>query len=337
MKIKELRLKLKVLRQRVETLLLSGGRNFDPGQTQQLFITFLDYQEKLKRLFPSLFAEQVYYPIPLPSQTTDFDGRGYFTREQLKSLLFEIFAYQTLLTEADIDMSGINELRNRLQFFLDEIHNTMSVEPRLVEVYQAIIEELNTTLEDDFSKYRLTVFYSSDDEGIVYGDGQTLRIQAKTLKTRLDDLLNDTQSKKAQGAHDIIAIRSSIKNHLRASFGSKKPINEAEIRDAIENILRISEISTHKEQDRIGYSTGSTIPDLTIEELSLAIEAKLCNRLARVKETIEEINSDITAYQTRYENMLFVVYDLSGNISDVQKYTADFEKNKGVMVEVVKH
>jgi hypothetical protein len=60
----------------------------------------------------------------------------------------------------------------------------------------------------------------------------------------------------------------------------------------------------------VPYSTKRYIPDFTFDSLGLAVEIKLCNRPGREKEIIDEINSDIVGYQSSYERILFVIYDL---------------------------
>ena len=50
---------------------------------------------------------------------------------------------------------------------------------------------------------------------------------------------------------------------------------------------------------------------------------------------IDEINGDIPAYQTRYENVIFAIYDL-GFIRDVAEFKGSIERNTNVYVVIVK-
>lgn len=100
--------------------------------------------------------------------------------------------------------------------------------------------------------------------------------------------------------------------------------------------MNVLQTDVKREQDHIPVSVSSRIPDFTIDDLSLAIEAKVCDSKNRVRELVEEITSDITSYKARYSNILFVVYDIGGFINDEPKFINDFEKNKGVMVLVIK-
>ena len=50
----------------------------------------------------------------------------------------------------------------------------------------------------------------------------------------------------------------------------------------------------------------------------------------------EEINADISAYKTKWKNLLFVIYDL-GVINDPYKFQTENIKLFGISVRVIKH
>jgi len=113
------------------------------------------------------------------------------------------------------------------------------------------------------------------------------------------------------------------------------PKNEKEVQDAFENLLVGAQISYSREADRIEYSSKTYVPDFTLPQIDLAIDMKLCKEPGREKEIIAEINDDILAYQTKYGNILFVVYDV-GQIRDVERFAASFERHQNVVMRVVK-
>jgi len=115
-----------------------------------------------------------------------------------------------------------------------------------------------------------------------------------------------------------------------------KPSSEKEIQDAFESILIGAEIAYSRESDSIEYSSKTYKPDFTMPKINLAIEIKLCSKDGKEKGIIAEINDDILAYQTKYGNLMFVIYDL-GYIRDVDRFIDSFEKNKNVIVRIVKH
>ena len=72
-----------------------------------------------------------------------------------------------------------------------------------------------------------------------------------------------------------------------------------------------------------------------LPKLKLCIEVKLIKDKNRKSKVIEEINSDITAYQKKYEHILFIVYDL-GTIRDEIEFKRDIEANERNSVIILK-
>lgn len=133
----------------------------------------------------------------------------------------------------------------------------------------------------------------------------------------------------------IIKVLNLVERKLRKLVRGV-PKREVEVQDALENLLIAADLDYSRESDAIEYSSKTYTPDFTLARLDLAIEAKLCPKPEREKELIPEINDDILAYQTKYGNLLFVVYDL-GFIRDVERFASSFEGSENVLVRVVKH
>jgi len=51
---------------------------------------------------------------------------------------------------------------------------------------------------------------------------------------------------------------------------------------------------------------------------------------------VDEINSDIRTYGSRYDRQLYVIYDIS-TIRDETEFKKDLENTPGVSVLVIKH
>jgi hypothetical protein len=115
-----------------------------------------------------------------------------------------------------------------------------------------------------------------------------------------------------------------------------KPKKERDIQDAFEDLLNANDIVHSREKDSIEYSSKTYTPDFSVPEADLAVEIKLANAETHEKLLIAQINDDITAYGTKYGNILFVVYDC-GFIRDVERFVRSFEANGSVVVRVVKH
>jgi hypothetical protein len=133
----------------------------------------------------------------------------------------------------------------------------------------------------------------------------------------------------------ILKVLHLAERQLRKVIRTQ-PENERQVQDAFENLLIGVDIPYGREVDSIEYSSKTYVPDFSLPKIDLAIEVKLCNRSEREKEIIVEINDDILAYQTKYPNLLFIVYAV-GCIRDLDRFCNSFEKHKNVTVRVIRH
>ncbi len=149
--------------------------------------------------------------------------------------------------------------------------------------------------------------------------------------------LSDVYNAKDTGpeASLILKVLRLAERQLRKVI-REKPENERNVQDAFENLLIGADIPYGREVDSIEYSSKTYTPDFSLPKISLAVEVKLCSRSEREKELPKEINDDIIAYQTKYPNLLFVVYDL-GFIRDIDRFCSSFEEHQNVTVRVIKH
>jgi hypothetical protein len=105
-----------------------------------------------------------------------------------------------------------------------------------------------------------------------------------------------------------------------------RPSDEKDIQDVVQIMLNSKDYSYEREKVRISYSSKVFIPDFTFEDLKAALEIKLCKTDRKEKDLIDEINADVLAYGTRFENLTFLIYDM-GIIGDVELFSKDIEKN----------
>lgn len=133
----------------------------------------------------------------------------------------------------------------------------------------------------------------------------------------------------------LIKIISLIDNKLRKII-REIPNKERVIQDAFENLLISSDIPYVREGPSIEYSSKKYIPDFSFEKLDLIVEIKLCTESTKEKSLISQINDDILAYQTRFGNLIFIIYD-KGQIRDNSKFCHSFENNDKVIIKIVKH
>jgi len=133
----------------------------------------------------------------------------------------------------------------------------------------------------------------------------------------------------------ILKVLNLAEHQLRKVIRTQ-PDKENQVQDAFESLLIGADIPYGREVDSIEYSSKTYTPDFSLSRINLAVEVKLCSRSEREKELPEEINDDILAYQTKYQNLLFIVYDL-GFIRDVDRFSYSFEKHTNVTIRIIKH
>ncbi|MCL5949952.1 MAG: hypothetical protein M1490_05690 [Candidatus Bathyarchaeota archaeon] len=104
------------------------------------------------------------------------------------------------------------------------------------------------------------------------------------------------------------------------------PNEEKDIQNVIAIMLNSKGYSYQREKVRISYSAKEFIPDFTFEDLTAVLEVKFCKTDKKEKDLVDEINADILAYATKYENLTFLVYDV-GIIRDTELFAKDIEKN----------
>jgi DpnII restriction endonuclease len=136
---------------------------------------------------------------------------------------------------------------------------------------------------------------------------------------------------------EIIKIISLIENKLRKVM-HHKPTNEKEIQDTLENLFIGASLDNDftREKERFPYSSKGYIPDFVFSQINTIVEVKFCDSDSKLKEIISEINDDIIAYKTKYENMIFVIYDL-GIVRDQDEFKLAIEKNEHVIIKIIKH
>lgn len=134
-------------------------------------------------------------------------------------------------------------------------------------------------------------------------------------------------------------ISNFIKSKLRTAIYTQ-PEKETEIQNAIELLLigrNMSKgIDYDRESGKLEFSGKEYIPDFILPKMNLCVEVKLL-RDGKRSRVIDEINADIVAYSTKYERLLFIVYDL-GIIRDESEFRRDIENaGTNIKVLIIKH
>lgn len=184
-----------------------------------------------------------------------------------------------------------------------------------VDHYHELLTEIEQKLDEKLSRFRIP-------QELIWNHDS---YRTNGFRDRLGSLIgylisNDTEKEREAGSKEIFSVISHIKKSLRKLF-RQKPESEKEVQDKLEDLFIGAELKYRREQVHIPYSSKTYIPDFAFDDISCAVEAKYCNHAKREKELIDEINADIKAYKTRYDNLVFVVYDC-GFIRDADAFIA---------------
>jgi hypothetical protein len=153
--------------------------------------------------------------------------------------------------------------------------------------------------------------------------GAMWRTYAELASARLTALAAYVQSKLGVAEKESDAVSDLILAKLRPAM-FKDPDDEDDAQDAMEILFNARGLDYRREKITIEYSSKLFVPDFTFQSLNLVVEAKLCKSASKEKAIVDEINADITACQTRYSRLVFVIYDI-GFIRDEDKFKSGIE------------
>ncbi len=157
-------------------------------------------------------------------------------------------------------------------------------------------------------------------------------IEVGKIKAFLESKLGQEQGE----INNIInLITAKLRNIIRTT-----PTKELEVQDKIEDLLIGKGLARgtdfDRETGRVKTGVKESVPDFMFESLDFCIEVKLVKAKTDLKKITEQINSDTTAYKTKYKKIFYVVYDTRGLIQNTDAFKYNIA-DKNVYLEVVKH
>ena len=205
------------------------------------------------------------------------------------------------------------------------------------ERYNSIAREAEKALglkQNSFTAFNTEVMRDEADTLWIY---QKQVVEAVALESGI--LLTYLESVTDFVEDEFDNIANFMKSKLRSSIFSQ-PAKEVEVQNAIESLLigrdMVKGIDYDRETGKLEFSGKEYIPDFILPKMNLCVEVKLL-REGKKSRIIDEINADITAYSTKYERLLFVVYDL-GVIRDEIEFRRDIENaGANIKVLIIKH
>lgn len=214
-----------------------------------------------------------------------------------------------------------------------ESHSRYVTFKSYAEMYNNIARDAERLL--GLPQNSFSVFFTNEMKsytGTLWGTQKQV-VEAVALQTGM--LLTYLESATDFVEDEFDNFSNFIKSKLRASIFTT-PTKEIEVQNAIESLLigrnMTKGIDYDRETGKIEFSGKEYIPDFILPKMNLSVEVKLL-RPGKKSSIIDEINADITAYSTKYERLLFVVYDL-GVIRDETEFRRDIE-NAGTNIKVV--
>lgn len=144
-------------------------------------------------------------------------------------------------------------------------------------------------------------------------------------------------------ALDASAPVSKIQDLLTANLRKvifQRPDREVDVQNAIEALLvgrgYQKGVTYDREAGKINFSGKEFIPDFVFPGIHLALEVKLIKTKSDISGCVEQMSADIPAYISKYNNILFCVYD-TGETRDVSEFQEGIQKQPGVRICTIKH
>ena len=175
--------------------------------------------------------------------------------------------------------------------------------------------------------------------------GDTLAVQQKQIfhgvHANLSMLCAFLESKSglAVTSNELTNLREFLSTCLRPAMLAGSPSMEKDVQDTLERLLigrgMQKGIDYDRESGRVKHAGKESVPDFIFPSLSAALEVKLVKDRRSVPRVIEQMSADLVSYKTKYQHLLFLVYD-DGGISDIGEFCRGFERDVGTSVIVVK-
>ena len=244
--------------------------------------------------------------------------------DERRSIKLLISKVKSLISTMETIMNNSEEIG----FNYSSCNTFMSMYQELVVESQRFIRSSSTYHTYDTGKAKNVFNMTGIEQKILF---ESVFCSAKMLLNVLENQI-DYNDDERLNLYNLISTR------FRSVF-RVAPSNEKEVQDKLEDFFIANSfdkgIDYDRETGKFNFSGREYIPDFIVPKLKLCIEVKLIKDKSRKSKVIEEINSDITAYQKNYDHILFLVYDL-GTIRDEIEFKRDIEANERNSVIILK-
>jgi 7-cyano-7-deazaguanine synthase in queuosine biosynthesis len=130
-------------------------------------------------------------------------------------------------------------------------------------------------------------------------------------------------------------VAVTLSPRLREAFRERAPDDEGELQSQAEVILKAAGYRVDKEAPEFTFSIVKTRPDFSFPESNAFLETKLLRDRKNRVQVVDGILADIQKYQRKCEGMLFLVFQTSAFICDMNEFLKDFPQDPLVQVKVI--
>jgi hypothetical protein len=132
---------------------------------------------------------------------------------------------------------------------------------------------------------------------------------------------------------DTISIK--LMKTIPIAFKNNKPKNEPDFNDKINAILEGEREEYKREWPYIYFALAKAVPDHSLNNFDLLIEAKYVRSNTTPSVASEGIAADITKYPSD-SHKLFIVYDPQGRIANKEAFISDFESKGNCTITIIR-
>jgi hypothetical protein len=163
-----------------------------------------------------------------------------------------------------------------------------------------------------------------------------IRQHEEIFKPKIDrsiySFLDDRTFLKPPVERLIEKIVEKIKTGIPIAFERAKPTHENVLNDHINALLVAGNFDYEREYPAIKFAFAKTIPDHSIKDFDLLIEAKLLKKNSSRAAFTDQISSDIIKYGKA--NKLFFIYDPDRKIVDEREFERAFKNQKNCYIVI---
>jgi hypothetical protein len=127
-------------------------------------------------------------------------------------------------------------------------------------------------------------------------------------------------------------IRSLLTEGLPRACRTHKPSNESHLQEICDGILSAHDDFLVREFPFLRWSSSTTKPDWSAEEIGMWIEMKYIRKSEDIRRVTEDIAADLTKYGDNERRTLFVVYDPQHLILNEREFSEPILNREGMQV-----